>query len=164
MWTYILRRVLYNVPVYLGIILLMMAALRVHDPIPGFLGKYATAEEYAQMAAKTGLDQGFLVQYLVVPGRHRHVRLQHDELGPRDAECRQAALRIDRPEPLPERACTDPDLDHLDLRRPIAAFFRGRLADRMLVIFAVLAMGKWGGRELNYSSDIDFFFLRQKRE
>lgn len=28
-------------------------------------------------------------------------------------------------------------------------------------LFAVIALGKWGGMELNYSSDIDFFFLRR---
>ena len=63
MWNYVIRRILYNVPVYLGIILLMMIALRINDPIWGFLGKSPTQEMYDAFAAKSGLDQPFIVQY-----------------------------------------------------------------------------------------------------
>ena len=37
MWASIARRLLYNIPVYLGIIMLVMLALRVNDPIWAFL-------------------------------------------------------------------------------------------------------------------------------
>lgn len=63
MWAYILRRILYNVPVYLGIIFFLMAGLRVNDPIWGYLGKNASDEAYAAMEKSMGLDEPFLVQY-----------------------------------------------------------------------------------------------------
>ena len=63
MWAYILRRLAYNVPVYLGIILFVMLALRVNDPVPGLLGKNPSKEEYAAVQRKMGLDQPFPVQY-----------------------------------------------------------------------------------------------------
>ena len=50
MWAYIFRRILYNIPVYLGVILLVMAALRVNDPVNIRLSKQATAEEAQEPA------------------------------------------------------------------------------------------------------------------
>ena len=35
----------------------------------------------------------------------------------------------------------------------------GRHPDRLLPRFAVIALGKWGGRELNYASDVDLVFV-----
>ena len=60
---YVLRRLVYNIPVYLGIILLVMAALRVHDPVWMFLGKNASQARYEQLSHALGLDENFLVQY-----------------------------------------------------------------------------------------------------
>jgi peptide/nickel transport system permease protein len=64
MWTYVARRILYNVPVYLGILLFLMLALRVNDPIWARLGKNATQEAYLELQAAYGLDRSFLVQYV----------------------------------------------------------------------------------------------------
>ncbi len=64
MWSYVARRLLYNIPVYLGIILLVMAALRVNDPVTAFLGKNATEESYLAIQQNFGLDRPFIVQYL----------------------------------------------------------------------------------------------------
>ena len=41
MLAYIVRKLAYNVPVFLTIVLLVMLALRVHDPVYSFLGKNA---------------------------------------------------------------------------------------------------------------------------
>ena len=38
MWGYIVRRLLLNVPVFLGVILLVMAVLRIHDPVGTAVG------------------------------------------------------------------------------------------------------------------------------
>ena len=62
MWAYIARRLLYNIPVYLGIILLLMVALRVNDPVYAFLGKN-TSEE----AIRT-LDTSFMVRSIASVG------------------------------------------------------------------------------------------------
>ena len=69
MWTYVLRRILYNVPVYLGILLLLMIALRVNDPVWGYLGKNASEETYLVKQAAMGLDQPFARQYVDFVGK-----------------------------------------------------------------------------------------------
>ncbi|MGP1272562.1 MAG: ABC transporter permease [Phycisphaerales bacterium] len=63
MWSYVIRRLLYNIPVYLGIILLVMLALRVNDPVTAYLGKNASPEQYEAIQKDFGLDKPFLVQY-----------------------------------------------------------------------------------------------------
>ncbi|MCL4104784.1 UNVERIFIED_CONTAM: hypothetical protein GTU68_034223 [Idotea baltica] len=63
MWAYLFRRLLYNIPVFLGIILLVMLSLRVRDPVSGLMGKSKTPEAIVAFRAKLGLDQPFYVQY-----------------------------------------------------------------------------------------------------
>ena len=63
MWAYIVRRIVYNIPVYLAIVFLVMALLRVKDPIAGQLGKNATEQDYQDLRVKRGLDKPFLYQY-----------------------------------------------------------------------------------------------------
>ena len=63
MWAYIIRRIVYNIPVYLAIVFIVMALLRVKDPIAGQLGKNATEEAYQELRIQRGLHEPFLVQY-----------------------------------------------------------------------------------------------------
>lgn len=63
MWAFVLRRVLYSIPIYLGIILIVMAALRVNDPVTAYLGKHASAEQIELKRESMGLNKPFAVQY-----------------------------------------------------------------------------------------------------
>jgi len=63
MWSYVVRRVLYNIPIYLVIVMVVMAMLRINDPVSAYLSKNATEAERALKEAEFGLDQPFLVQY-----------------------------------------------------------------------------------------------------
>jgi peptide/nickel transport system permease protein len=63
MGQYVLRKLLYNIPVYLGILLFVMLALRVNDPVWMRLGKHATREQYENEKAELGLDKPFVEQY-----------------------------------------------------------------------------------------------------
>lgn len=65
MWAYILRKLLYNIPVYLGVILILMAALRVNDPVYNYLGKGSGPEQREQLEKKMGLDRPFYEQYFM---------------------------------------------------------------------------------------------------
>lgn len=56
MWTYVIRRIVYFIPVYLGIIFLVMVMLRVNDPTTAYLGKNASFEEQRQITKEFGLD------------------------------------------------------------------------------------------------------------
>ncbi len=69
MWAYIVRRVLYNIPVYLGILLFVMLALRVNDPVYAFLGKSADEQQIQQKRENMGLDRPFVVQYFSFVGK-----------------------------------------------------------------------------------------------
>ncbi|MCO6457668.1 MAG: ABC transporter permease [Pirellulaceae bacterium] len=140
MWVYIIRRLAYNVPVYLGIILLVMAALRVNDPIYGFLGKNASREQYDRFAAATGLDQPFLVQYVRFLGdiaRLDFTTESWDQPGISVGQLLSTAI-------MPSLALTVPALLLTTLISisvgMISAYYRGRLPDRLLVLLAVLGM------------------------
>lgn len=63
MWAFVLRRLLYSVPIYLGIILIVMAALRVNDPVYAYLGKQASQEQIEAKRHAMGLDRPFAAQY-----------------------------------------------------------------------------------------------------
>ena len=63
MWSFIIRRLLYSIPIYLGILLLVMAALRINDPVNAYLGKHASQEQIDLKRREMGLDRPFLVQY-----------------------------------------------------------------------------------------------------
>lgn len=63
MWNYIVRRTLYNIPVFLAIIFVVMAALRVNDPVSAQLGKNASQAQVDLLTQEYGLDDPFVVQY-----------------------------------------------------------------------------------------------------
>ncbi|MBI4583192.1 MAG: ABC transporter permease [Planctomycetes bacterium] len=140
MWFYILRRLLYNVPVYLGIIFFMMLALRVNDPIWAFLGKNASREQYEAFAAKAGLDRPFLSQYarfLADLATLNFSAESWDQPGKSARDLLLAAI-------VPSLAITIPALILTSLVSIAiglaAAHFRGRWVDRALMIAAVLGM------------------------
>lgn len=60
MWAYVLRRILYNIPVYMGVILFLMILLRLTDPVTAYLGKYPTYDQYTAKRTDFGLDKPLL--------------------------------------------------------------------------------------------------------
>lgn len=66
MKNYTIRRILQLIPVLFGISVLIFAVMKMipGDVISGILGVEATPELRAQLAAKYGLDQPYVVQYL----------------------------------------------------------------------------------------------------
>lgn len=140
MWAFIVRRLIYNIPVYLGIIFLVMIALRVNDPIYAYLPKQATEEDIKNLREKAGLDKPFPVQYALFlkqivtldfnnqswaqPGRTVGDKL-------RNAIIPSLSLT------LPALALTAMISICVGI---VSSYFRGRPVDRILVIFAVLGM------------------------
>jgi peptide/nickel transport system permease protein len=140
MWVYIIRRLAYNLPVYLGIILLVMAALRVNDPIYGFLGKNASQDQYDKFAAKAGLDKSFAEQYVIFLGKVATLDFSTeswDQPGITVGQLLSTAV-------MPSLALTVPALLLTTLISicvgMISAYFRGRMTDKLLVFAAVLGM------------------------
>lgn len=140
MASYLFRKLLYNIPVYLTVLLLVMAALRVNDPVWGFLGKNATQEQHDAMQKEMGLDRPFLAQYVAFLGRL--VRLDFSEeswnypgqsVGERLAKAIPPSLSLTVPALLLSATisiCVG----------IVSAYFRGRAIDRTLVALAVLGM------------------------
>jgi peptide/nickel transport system permease protein len=140
MWAYILRRLIYNVPVFLGIMLFVMLALRVNDPIAGYLGKNATPERYDNFKKEFGLDDPFPIQYAkfifsVVTLDFSQESWDHPGL----SVGRRLKTAV-----VPSLALTLPALVLTSLIATcvgiISAYFRGRFVDRFLVIAAVFGM------------------------
>ena len=137
MWAYIFRKLIYNVPVYLTIVLLVMAALRVHDPVYSYLGKNAKPEDIVKYRELVGLDQPFLVQYTRF--------LTTFDLGTESWDQRGRTVgEILRTSVGPSLAITVPALLLTTLISIcvgiISSYYRGRLVDRTLVVMAVLGM------------------------
>jgi peptide/nickel transport system permease protein len=140
MWTYVARRLLYNVPVYLGIVLLLMGALRVNDPVWGYLGKNATQEEYEVKQHAMGLDRPFLVQYAFFLGK----LVRFDFAEESWANPGRTVGQMIGDSIVPSLAITVPALCLTTLISLaiglVSAFYRGRLPDRTLMFAAVLGM------------------------
>ncbi|MFO0375769.1 MAG: ABC transporter permease, partial [bacterium] len=139
MYAYIFRKLLYNVPVYLGIILFVMVALRVNDPVMAYLGKSASPESIAAMRSEMGLDRPLISQYGTFLGRV--VTLDFSE---RSWEQKRPVGDILGRAVWPSLAITVPALILSTLTAIsialLSAYWRGTLTDRTLMFAAVLGM------------------------
>jgi peptide/nickel transport system permease protein len=65
MLKYIIKRILWMIPVFLGVVFLIFTLnyISPSDPVVAQLGTNYTQEQYDQMEHQMGLDQPFLVQY-----------------------------------------------------------------------------------------------------
>ncbi len=139
MWPYIARKLLYNIPVYLGIILIVMVCLRVNDPASAYVGKSASQEQYDKLRADMGLDEPFVVQYATF--LRQVVTLDFSE---RSWEQKRPVGEILSASVLPSLSITLPALILTTLVAVtvslVAAYLRGTVTDRMLMFGAVLGM------------------------
>lgn len=140
MLAYIFRRLVYNLPVYLGILLLVMAALRVKDPVYGFLGKNASPQQYEIFQRQAGLDQPLFWQYVHFIGDVMMLDFtteSWDQPGMQVGDMIRRAI-------VPSLALTIPALVLTSLLSIavgiLSAFWRGQFIDRAMVILAVLGM------------------------
>ncbi len=140
MAAYIFRRLLYNIPVFLGVILFVMAALRVHDPVYAYLGKNASPEQYEARKQEMGLDQPFYRQYVSFLGKLLLLDLEEESWEHKGV----AVERLLRTSVIPSMSLTVPALAITTLLSVcmgmVSAFYRGRLQDKTLVFLAVLGM------------------------
>lgn len=68
MYSYILRRLLYVIPVLLGVCFIIFVIFNVVAPDPAFilLGRHATLEQIAQLHRELGIDKPFWEQYFQI--------------------------------------------------------------------------------------------------
>ncbi len=156
MWNYIVRRTLYNIPVFFSIILVVMLALRVNDPVSAQLGKNASQQQIQLLTEDMGLDQPFHVQYAIFI---RDLALiwkpikEVPEGEPTTAWTRKVTRSWDQGLPVsemilkaipPSMAVTIPTLTITATIAIcvglISAFFRGKVIDKTLMFIAVIGM------------------------
>ena len=68
LYSYVLRRLLYVIPVLLGVCFIIFIIFNVVAPDPAFilLGRHATIEQIAQLHRELGIDRPFWEQYLQI--------------------------------------------------------------------------------------------------
>jgi peptide/nickel transport system permease protein len=170
MWSYTARKLLYNIPVYLGIVLLLMLALRVNDPAYAFLGKNASPEDLLAIREKLGLDRHFLVQYLALLKSVFTLDLEIYSWANEGI----TVGRMLRESILPSLSITVPALILTSTISIcvalISAYFRGRPVDKLLMLFAVIGMSisflvyivfgqYWGAYLLTRESGLSVFAI-----
>lgn len=140
MWAFIFRRILYNIPVYFGALLLVFAALRVQDPVYQYLGQDAGPEQYEQLRTQMGLDDPWYVQFARYVGESVTFNFEAKSWNQRGTPVGEILARS----VVPSLSLTIPALFLSTLIGVfialIAAYFRGRAPDRVLMIAAVLGM------------------------
>jgi len=140
MLAFTIRKIVYNIPIYLAVVLIMMGLLRMRDPVAGKLGKNATQEDYVAKKAELGLDKPFLTQYgnllwsIVTCNFDREL---WNEPGVAVGEKLVATVPVSIALTLPALILTTILSIVIAM---ISAFNRGRWLDRTLVFFAVLGM------------------------
>jgi peptide/nickel transport system permease protein len=142
MWNYAARRLLHSVPVFLGILLILMFLLRegAADPVYAFLGKQASPEDVESLRARMGLDRPFLLQYLRFVGEVLTLDFDQESWGrPGQTVGELLASAI-----VPTLLLTVPALAITTLisigLALVSASYRGRLPDRLLMAAAVVGM------------------------
>jgi peptide/nickel transport system permease protein len=145
MWPYITRRLLYSIPVYLGIIVIVMGALRVNDPVAAYLGKNASEEQIRLKRTSMGLDDPFLVQYAKFLKRIATLDFG-SEKNPYESwkfEGQQVSTKISE-SVWPTLAHTVPSLVITTIISIgvslLSAYYRGSVMDRTLMVLVVLGM------------------------
>ncbi len=166
MWTYVARKLLYNIPVYLGIILFLMLALRVNDPAYAFLGKNASPTDLEDIRARLGLDQPFWRQYVDVLSFDFSVESWANK-GLKVSDMLLGSI-------VPSLSITIPALTLTSIIAIsiaiVSAYFRGRPVDRSLMVLAVVGMSVsflvyiifgqyWGAYLLTREGGIDAFAI-----
>ncbi len=150
MWSYTFRRILYNIPIFFGIILLLMVLLRVNDPVYAQLSKNATEEEIALKRVELGIDRPLLVQFaefvLPIEWADDGIEWSGSILGLNDRSWYREATVVDivMPSVMPSMAITVPALVFSTVLSVaiglVSAAHRGRWVDRLLVFVAVIGM------------------------
>lgn len=140
MWAYLIRRLAWNIPVYLGILLFIMLVLRVRDPVFARLPKNATEEDKEDIRAELGLNRPFFMQYGALLKQVATLTFDEESW----SKPGQTVGEILRRSIGPSLAITIPALVLTTCLSVavalVSAWFRGRPPDRLLVFVSVLGM------------------------
>lgn len=138
--TYVIRRLFYIIPILMGVSLLIFLIFNVvaGDPAVVLLGKHATAKQIAELRHELGLDRHWFIQYVDILksaftfdfGRSWATKQQ---IMPMIKSGAWVSLTLVTP------ALIVTSLLAISIAL-VAAFFRGKLLDRGLVMLSVIMM------------------------
>jgi len=139
-WAFIVRKIFVNVPVYFGALLLVFLALRVQDPVSAYLGQDADQEQREALERSMGLDKPLAVQFATYVKQAVTLNFEGNSWNQRGTSVGEILARS----VVPSLSITIPALVLSTLIGVfialLAAYFRGRAADKSLMILAVLGM------------------------
>jgi peptide/nickel transport system permease protein len=137
---YLLKRLLQGIPIILGVTLITFVLFDVFggNPVVQFLGKHATAEQIAEMERLYGFDRPLVVRYF-----DYLIQILTFDFGRSFASKEEVTALLLRRAPA-SLSLTIPALLATTLLSvslaSMAAYFRGRVVDRALMILAVIGM------------------------
>lgn len=139
-WSYILRRLLYTIPIILGVCLIIFAIFNLsgYDPAQLLLGKHASAKQIAEVRHELGLDRPLVEQYLDI------VKSAFTFDFGRSWATKQQIIEMIKEGAIPSLTLTLPafliSTTLSILLAIVVSFFRGKAIDRALVILSVSLM------------------------
>lgn len=134
LWSYIIRRLLYTIPIILGTCLIIFAIFNLsgYDPAAQLLGKHATVKQIAEVRHELGLDKPLVEQYLDI------VKTAFTFDFGRSWSTKQNIMDMIKEGAGPSLSVTLPSFLISTilaiLTAIIVAFYRGKMIDRTLVV------------------------------
>ena len=139
-WTYVVRRLLYVIPVLLGVCLIIFLIFNVVAPDPAqiMLGKHASATQIADLRKELGLDRAWYLQYVDI------VKSSFTFDFGRSWNTKQEIIEMIKAGAIPSLTVTVPGFVLSAILSIIislfVAFYRGTFADRFVVFVTVFLM------------------------
>ncbi len=140
LYIYVIRRLLYVIPILLGVCLIIFLLFNVVSPDPALmmLGKHATAKQIAEIRAELGLDKHWFIQYLDV------VKSAFTFDFGRSWSTRQEIIEMIKVGSIPSLTLSFPafllgTLLSISISL-LVAFYRGKLIDKLAVFICVALM------------------------
>lgn len=137
---YVFRRLLYALPVIIGVTLIVFVLFNVviDDPTPILLGKHATAERMAELRHELGIDRPLWRQYLdtlwsAMTLSFGRSWVTKQSIGEMFREGAWISISLSLPAFIVSSALSI-------LVALLSAFYRGKFADKFIVMFSVAMM------------------------
>lgn len=140
LWSYVIRRLLYTIPIVLGVCLIIFVIFNLsgYDPAQTLLGKHATAKQIMEVRRELGLDKPLVQQYFDI------VKSAFTFDFGRSWSTKQKITDMIKEGAIPSLTVTFPafliSTITAILISIIVAFNRGKLIDRALVVKCVTMM------------------------
>lgn len=139
-YQYLIKRLLYAIPIFVGVTLLIFLLFNVvaGDPTLVLLGKYATTQQMAELRHELGLDRSLFIQYLDTLRSALTLDFGYSWASKQQiSQILRTGSIVSLTLSLPAFVISSIAAISIAL---LAAFFRGTLLDRMLVVLSVMMM------------------------